>query len=256
MPSKLNVYNLGQEGINRVKAPVQVKDGELIQSQNATVKPILAQLALSKRDGMAKANLQEAAGTILAIANLPVADPDPDAVDPQPPEGATIFPETGLWLEGGVGNWVANGGADFADMIQDEGDAKSLEYLFPISGSNIAAGGTFDDDGVTIPAIVTITSVTARCTHKTTNGFAQPFFIVGATSAFYEQDFTGIGEQPLGTSYTEWTSEMALNPDTGLAWTRANLFGTTFSIVAQDTGSATERDTYEVDQFYLEVEFS
>ena len=72
---KLNVYTLGQMGVNRVASPVQVKDGELLQSQNATTKVHKNQLALSKRDGMAKINSTAAAGSLLAIGNIPIADP-------------------------------------------------------------------------------------------------------------------------------------------------------------------------------------
>ena len=76
MSGKINVYGLGQYGINRVKSPVHVKDGELLSAQNAQVKPVQGQLALSKRDGMAKINSSAAAGTLSAIVNLPFTDPD------------------------------------------------------------------------------------------------------------------------------------------------------------------------------------
>lgn len=73
---KINVYTLGQHGINRVKSPVHVLDGELLNAQNATVRPIHGQLAITKRDGMAKINADAAAGTLLAIKNIPIDDPD------------------------------------------------------------------------------------------------------------------------------------------------------------------------------------
>ena len=71
----LSVYTLGELGVNRVKSPLQVKDGELLQSQNATVKTVKNQLALAKRDGLAKINSSVAAGSILSIANMPFANP-------------------------------------------------------------------------------------------------------------------------------------------------------------------------------------
>lgn len=76
MSKKVNVYTLGQHGINRVKSPVHVLDGELLSAQNATVRPVQGQLAITKRDGMAKINASVAAGTILAIKNVPLDNPE------------------------------------------------------------------------------------------------------------------------------------------------------------------------------------
>lgn len=50
--AKLNVYNLGALGINLVDGPIHMKDGELLQCQNAMAMPIGAQIALVKRPGM------------------------------------------------------------------------------------------------------------------------------------------------------------------------------------------------------------
>lgn len=72
---QINVYGLGEHGINRVKSPVHVIDGELLSCQNATTSPIGAQLGLKKRDGMVKINSSAAAGSIIAIANIPFANP-------------------------------------------------------------------------------------------------------------------------------------------------------------------------------------
>jgi hypothetical protein len=81
MGAKLDVYSLGQVGVNRTRSPIQVKDGELLQSQNATVRPVRAQLALTKRDGMAKINSSQAPGSILSITNLPFVDPGSGAAE-------------------------------------------------------------------------------------------------------------------------------------------------------------------------------
>lgn len=73
-PKKLNVFTLGELGINRTKAPTQVKDGELLLSQNATTKTIKNQLALIKRDGIAPINDEAMPGPILSMVNIPLAD--------------------------------------------------------------------------------------------------------------------------------------------------------------------------------------
>lgn len=75
MPGKLDVYNLGELGINRVLSPVQIRDGELLVCQNAVATPIGGQLALQKRPGMNKLNATTAAGTLLSIINIPFANP-------------------------------------------------------------------------------------------------------------------------------------------------------------------------------------
>ena len=74
MPAKLNIYGLGQYGINRTASPLQVKDGELLVCQNALPTPLGAQVGLRKRDGMDKINAEAAAGTLLAIGNIPFSD--------------------------------------------------------------------------------------------------------------------------------------------------------------------------------------
>lgn len=72
-PPKIAVYTLGQHGINRVKSPVHVLDGELLNATNATVRPVQGQLAIAKRDGMAVINGSEAAaGSLVNIINIPI----------------------------------------------------------------------------------------------------------------------------------------------------------------------------------------
>ncbi len=73
--SKQDVYNLGQIGIDLVNSPLHVADGSVLQSQNAQLSPDDAELALKKRDGMAKVNSSAAAGTIISLFNVALADP-------------------------------------------------------------------------------------------------------------------------------------------------------------------------------------
>lgn len=68
---KTDVYTLGQFGVNRVKSPIHVQDGELLNAQNATVTLNKGQLALTKRGGMALINETPANGTLLQIINIP-----------------------------------------------------------------------------------------------------------------------------------------------------------------------------------------
>lgn len=78
MPTgNLVVYNLGTFGVNLVDGPIHMKDGELLQCQNAVNEPSDAESALKKRPGMTKVNATTASGTIVAIVNIPLDDPTP-----------------------------------------------------------------------------------------------------------------------------------------------------------------------------------
>lgn len=67
MPGKINLYNLGQLGIDIVNAPFQVEDGAFLSTQNAQASTKDDELAIRKRDGMSKVNTTAAAGTVFAF---------------------------------------------------------------------------------------------------------------------------------------------------------------------------------------------
>lgn len=78
MPGKQNTYTLGEYGVNRVKSPVHLVDGELLTAQNADVPFVQGNRGLRKRSGMAKHNEVAAAGAIRSMINIPIPDPFPD----------------------------------------------------------------------------------------------------------------------------------------------------------------------------------
>lgn len=69
----LKAYNLGSLGIDIVNSPIHVADTSLIDCQNAQISPDDAELAIRKRDGMAKVNSVAAAGSLLAVINISVS---------------------------------------------------------------------------------------------------------------------------------------------------------------------------------------
>lgn len=75
MPGKINVYNLGDQGVDLVNTPAHTPDGALVTAQNAIVNVLGAQHGLSKRPGHTKLNTVAAAGAILAICPIPFFDP-------------------------------------------------------------------------------------------------------------------------------------------------------------------------------------
>lgn len=69
---KLDVYDLGQKGLDIVNSPVHAPDGTLLEAQNVQVSAVDEELALRKRDGMLKLNATTASGRVLAIYNVPL----------------------------------------------------------------------------------------------------------------------------------------------------------------------------------------
>lgn len=76
---KINLYNLGALGVNRVLSPVHKTDGEYLQAQNAqSGKHSQGRDAIKKRWGMAIYNAIGFGASVLAIHNLPYGGfPDP-----------------------------------------------------------------------------------------------------------------------------------------------------------------------------------
>jgi hypothetical protein len=70
---QLKVYNIGDLGVDLVNSPLHVEDTHVLSCQNAQVSPDDREGALKKRDGMSVINAVPAAGTLLAIINIPVA---------------------------------------------------------------------------------------------------------------------------------------------------------------------------------------
>lgn len=70
MAGKVNVYNLGALGVNLVQGHIHMKDGELLQCQNAMASPIGAQVALVKRPGMDLLTAAPANGEILHLQSF------------------------------------------------------------------------------------------------------------------------------------------------------------------------------------------
>lgn len=68
----LKAYNIGVLGIDLVNSPVHVEDTSLLSCQNAQISPHDTEGGIKKRDGMAKINSVAAAGSLVAIINIPI----------------------------------------------------------------------------------------------------------------------------------------------------------------------------------------
>lgn len=92
MPGKVDIYNLGEKGVNLVRSPIHKQDGELTTAQNAQIIPYHAQRAIAKRRGMYLINVTTAAaGAILNLFRVSLTDPDSTDVDPTPATGELLL---------------------------------------------------------------------------------------------------------------------------------------------------------------------
>lgn len=117
MSGKLNVYGLGQFGVNRTKSPTQLADGEFLQAQNAQADPRGSQLALRKRDGMLKINASAAAGQILQIYAVRFTDPDEEDV-PTPGTATVLYQAQGRFSDPTIRWRRSTDGDTFADVAE------------------------------------------------------------------------------------------------------------------------------------------
>lgn len=90
MGGKLNLYNLGDIGVDLVSSPVHSADGSLVSAQNAQTEEVQGAHTIGKRLGLALLTPEAMDGPVLAIANIPF--PDPFA--PLPTEGSALFANT------------------------------------------------------------------------------------------------------------------------------------------------------------------
>jgi len=74
MPGKINVFNLGAKGVNVVKSPVHLDDGELTSAQNIQIDAVKSLGGIRKRDGAVRLNGTVMTGSGKGIINLPLPD--------------------------------------------------------------------------------------------------------------------------------------------------------------------------------------
>jgi hypothetical protein len=74
MPGKLNVFNLGELGVNVDKSPIHTDDGELRSAKNAIQDPFGVAGGIRKRPGLIKLNSTAGAGSILGGIGVPLLD--------------------------------------------------------------------------------------------------------------------------------------------------------------------------------------
>lgn len=75
MAGKLNVFGLGEKGVNLVKSRLHLDDGELTQAQNAEFFRDQGRGALRKRAGLARFNLTQLAGIVYGLIGVPLPGP-------------------------------------------------------------------------------------------------------------------------------------------------------------------------------------
>lgn len=133
--SKINVYNLGEMGVNLTKSPIHIEDGELVAGQNAEFYLDEGVGALRKRSGLRPLNPSTLGGTISGIVGVPLPGPGRRAL-----------------YSGEVGNVdfikSTDGGTTWVDISQLLGptviqDGSPLASVFPIPLAALTAGQFF-----------------------------------------------------------------------------------------------------------------
>jgi hypothetical protein len=77
MAELLAVYALGSQGVNVVDEPLVLDDAALTAAQNCQTSPNQADGGVLKRGGLGRLVTVSGGLPILAIINVPLADPDP-----------------------------------------------------------------------------------------------------------------------------------------------------------------------------------
>lgn len=101
---KLNIFNLGSLGVNRVLSPIHKRDGELMQAQNALSGIQQGRDALRKRWGMTKYNGTVYPAAIKSIHGLPYAgfaDPSTGSGSWTSASGFVLWPGFQQWFQAG-----------------------------------------------------------------------------------------------------------------------------------------------------------
>ena len=75
MGAKLDIYNLGEQGINVAKSPIHLADGELVHAQNAEFFIEQGRGALRKRPGLQVHNTTALAGRVNGMIGVPLPAP-------------------------------------------------------------------------------------------------------------------------------------------------------------------------------------
>lgn len=75
MPGKINVYQLGDLGMDVVEGPLTDDDGCLGFAQNAVRSIVDGEGALKKRDGLSRLSTTASGGEVLALVNVSLPEP-------------------------------------------------------------------------------------------------------------------------------------------------------------------------------------
>lgn len=185
----------------------------------------------------------------------------------------TLIPATGTGSRFGTDNvlMVGNGSADLAICVQVAGDGKFDTGTYtPSIGAHHATNLAvlMADPGSSLPQGITIQSVQLNVLHKMgaqNNNILIPGGGNGTITTPYTQgtgfSTTGFDQNPTyltftsPTAYTTWTKTYTTNPNTGVAWTRSDLFNVAFGAGSSDTQAVDGSQTYSIDYLALIVTY-
>ena len=94
MGGKLNVYNLGEKGVNVTKTPLHHEDGELLSAQNAEFYAEAGLGGLHKRPGLQRFNTSGMTNPVKGVIGVPLPGPGERAVHAFTGTATNIFKVT------------------------------------------------------------------------------------------------------------------------------------------------------------------
>lgn len=169
MGEKLDVYNLGETGVNLTKSPIHVEDGELVAAQNAEFFLDEGQGAIRKRAGLQRLNTSVLAGSVRGVIGVPLPGPGGRSVYAQRP-GSPWFRVTTngtTWADTTeFPTSPGSGGASYVDNPINVARNTAKQFFWTaIDGSGNALLLGFD--GIAQYEVLRIASATMRvlCVH-------------------------------------------------------------------------------------------
>ncbi len=150
---------------------------------------------------------------------------------------------------GSFSAWTPNSGSSLVDMVSETTPDGDTTYIASSTHGQYAA---FNINAISLPSSVTIQHVRVYVRARMVSGSAQLW--VWAHGQYTPDSPFDIS----GTTYTDYFGEYAVNPDTGVAWTKADVEGTSGTPLVQGFGMTcwNPTGTVRVTQAWLLVTYT
>lgn len=149
-PDPITVYNLGELGVNLVKSPIHLEDGELVAAQNAEFYREQGRGAIRKRPALRRYNSSVLAGTISGAIGVPLAGPGRRSVYAQKP-ATPFFRKTTdgtTWAnDSGFQTSPQNSGIILTEYPMLRAAIVKGQFFYPVGLSDVTNAAIYGYDG-------------------------------------------------------------------------------------------------------------